>query len=175
MKSFKNFWLFLLRTLQDVPGAVRESVIYASVHTNKYVADARDGGGRVVPVPFEHTVVSGELGGASAGVSDEVNLCVLPANCEVVGLQMVHEGFAISAGVGVTFDIGDSGDPNRYYVTGDNPEGADEDIAGSIGKLAVAGMKYRPTADTIVLLQWGVANPVVGQIIKGCFYITPGV
>ena len=50
-------------------------------------------------------------------------------------------------------DIGDSGDPNRYYITGANPEGADEDIAGGIGTIAFAGMGYRPTADTIVLLQ----------------------
>ena len=154
--------------------AVRDSTLYTSVHANKFVADARDNGGRAVPIPFEHTVVSGELGGASAGVSDEVRLCVIPANSEVVGLEMSHDGMAASGGVGVTFDIGDAGDPNRYYATGNNPEGADEDIAGSIGKVAFAGMRYRPTTDTIVLLQWGVANPVVGQIVKGVFWIVPG-
>lgn len=154
--------------------AVRDSTQYGNVETNKYPADARDKGGRAVPIPFTHTVVSGELGGASAGVSDEVRLCVIPANSEVVGLQMAHDGVGASAGAGVTFDLGDSGDPNRYYATGDNPEGADEDIAGSIGKLAFAGMRYRPTADTIVLLQWGVGNPVVGQIVKGTFFVVPG-
>jgi len=154
--------------------AVRDSTQYTNVEVDANVADARDKGGRAVPVPFTHTVVSGGLGGASAGVSDEVRLCVLPANCEVVGLEMAHNGVGGSAAAGATFDLGDSGDPNRYYATGDNPEGIDEDIAGSIGKLAFAGMRFRPTTDTIVLLQWGVANPTVGQIVKGVFWIVPG-
>lgn len=155
--------------------AVRDSTLYTSVEVNAYVADARDKGGRVVPIPFKHTVVSGELGGGSAGVSDEVRLCVLPANCEVVGLEVVFEALGLSAAAGLTMEIGDSGDTNRYYVTGANPEGADEDIAGGLGTLAFAGMGYRPTTDTIVLLQWGGADPVVGKIVKGRFFIVPGV
>lgn len=148
--------------------AVRDSTLYANLHTNKYLGDARDLGGRVVPIPFEHTVVAGELGGASAGVSDEVRLCVLPANCEVVGFEEIHEALGASAGSGVTMQIGDSGDVDRYKVS------QDADTAGGIGTLPFTAMRYRPTADTIVLLQWGGGNPVVGKIVKGRFLIVPG-
>lgn len=154
--------------------AVRDSTLYTSVEVNKYVADARDKGGRVVPIPFEHTVVSGELGGASLGVSDEVRLCVLPANCEVVGFEMAYEAMSASGGPGVTIEVGDSGDINRFYITGSSTAGTDEDLASGIGTVAFAGLRYRPTTDTIVLLQWGVANPDVGQIVKGIFWIIPG-
>lgn len=148
--------------------AVRNSTLYTNLEVNKYLGDARDRGGRVVPIPFQHTVVSGELGGASVGVSDEVNLCVLPANCEVVGFEEQHEAMGASAGTGVTMRVGDSGAVARYMVS------VDADLAGGIGTLPFAGLRYRPTSDTIVLLQWGGANPVVGKIIKGTFFIVPG-
>src|SRR3972149_10600632 len=92
----------------------RNSTLYTKLHVNKYVGDARDVGGRAYPIPFEHTVVSGELGGASAGVSDEVNLCVLPANCMVVGLEFVGQHLWASAGTNGTLALGDSGDDDRY-------------------------------------------------------------
>jgi len=155
--------------------AVRDSTQYADINVNApNIATARQEGGRPVPITFDHTVVSGELGGATAGASDEVRLCVLPANCRVVGFEMAHNGVGASAGTGATIEIGDSGDVNRFYISGANPEGADEDIAGGIGTLAFAGLNFEPTADTIVLLQWGIANPVVGQQVKGLFWIIPG-
>jgi len=155
--------------------AVRNSTQYADINVNApQIATARQEGGRVVPVTFTHTVVSGELGGASVGVSDEVRLCVLPANCRVVGFEMVHDGVGASAGAGATIEIGDSADVNRFYISGANPEGVDEDVAGGFGQLPFAGMNFEPTADTIVLLQWGIDNPVVGQVVKGVFWIIPG-
>ncbi len=155
--------------------AVRDSVKYASIRVNApLIADPRDEGGRAVPITFEHTVVSGELGGASAGASDEVNLCVVPAHARVVGFEMQHNGVGASAGSGATFDIGDTGDPNRLYATGSNPEGVDEDIAGSIGVVAFAGMHWTPTVDTVIQIQWGVDDPVVGQVVKGTIWTVPG-
>ena len=148
--------------------AVRDSTLYGKLHTNKYIGDARDRGGRAVPIPFEHTVVSGELGGASAGLSDEVRLCVLPANCEVVGFEAIWEAMSISGGLNLTIEIGDASDINRFMAS------TDADLAGGIGTLAFAGMRYRPSADVIVLLQWGIADPVVGQVIKGTFWVVPG-
>jgi len=148
--------------------AVRDSTQYTNVEVNANVADPRDKGGRIVPIPFTHTVVSGELGGASAGVSDEVRLCVLPANCEVIGFEMDWGALSASAAVGLTMDVGDSGDINRYGVA------LDGDEASSTGVLAAAGMRFRPTTDTIVLLGWGVANPIVGIVVKGRFLIVPG-
>ncbi len=170
MKWFQNFWLFLLRTLKDVTGAVRDSTRYSNVHTNAYPSDARDLQGRVTIVPFSHTVVSGELGGASAGISDEVNLCVIPANSEVLGMFVTHEAMGATTTAGVTIDIGDTGDPNRYYAN------ADADAANNNGFITLfTGVQYRPTADSIVQLQWGGADPVVGKIIKGFFLVVPGV
>ena len=148
--------------------AVRNSTIYLNKDVNKYAYDARDFGGRVVKIKIKHTVVSGELGGASAGVSDEVNLCTLPANCEVFDFFLDHEAMGASAGAGVTAEVGDSGDVNRYMTS------TDVDAAGQVSRLVTAGVNYRPTVDTIVLLQWGGANPVVGKIIEGFFLIVPG-
>lgn len=155
----------------------RNSTLYANLHVNKYIVDARDRGGRAVPIPFQHTVVSGETGGASAGVQDKVNLCVLPANCEVVGLDVTCDAVWASAGVNGTFELGDSGDSDRYLKAteaydANGPRATEGDLRG--GRLAFAGMRYRPTADTIVTLTWKTANPTVGKIVKGVFWVIPG-
>ena len=146
----------------------RNSTKYSNLHVNKYLADARDRDGRIVPIPFAHTVVSGETGGASAGVRDTVNLCVLPANCEVVGFVMSREALGASAGSGVLLRIGDSGDDDRYMAE------TDVDAAGTVAGLVFAGQGYRPTADTIVLAEWRTANPVVGKKFSGVFLVVPG-
>jgi len=148
--------------------ALRDSTLYDNLHVSNFLGDARDHQGRTVTVPFRHTVISGELGGASAGVSDEVNLCVLPANCEVRELFVDWGVLGASGAAGVTVDLGDSGDANRYFAN------ADMDAAGQEDRILTAGYQFRPTADTIVVLQWGGANPVVGIVIKGHFTIVPG-
>lgn len=157
----------------------RNSTQYASIHVSKYIQDARDIRGRVHPIPFEHTVVSGETGGASAGVQDMVNLCVLPARCKVVGLEVKADNVWASAGVNGTFQIGDSGDDDRYLVATELYTASGGPIAteGGAGKspLAFAGMNYEPTDDTIVYGTWKTANPTVGKIIRGCFFVIPAV
>ena len=145
----------------------RDSALYTKLHVNKYLGDARDRGGRVVQIPFEHTTVSGETGGASAGVQDLVDLCVLPANCEVIGMIYAGGAFAASAGVGCTLEIGDSGDADRYASI-------DADVASVLGTLLSTGLRYRPTADTIVTGRWSVADPIVAITFKGCFLVVPG-
>lgn len=150
----------------------RDSALYTKLHVNKYVGDARDFGGRAVPVPFDHTVVSGETGGASAGVQDLVNLCVLPAHCMVVGIEIAHGALGASAGAGRLLDIGDVGDPDRFVA------GLDVDVTttGLVFQtsLALTGQNYRPTAETIVQGRWRGGNPVVGQRVVGNFFIVPG-
>ena len=154
----------------------RDSTLYSNVYVNKYITDARDRGGRDVEIPFSHTVVSGETGGASAGVQDKVNLCVLPANCMVVGLEFSANNVWASAGTNGTIQIGDSGDDDRYliatelYTAAASPLGTDLKHLG----LAFAGQNYRPTADTVVQAIYKTANPVVGKIFKGSFRIIPG-
>src|SRR5689334_16590779 len=129
----------------------RDSVTYAKIHTNAYIGDARDRAGRLVPVPFEHTVVSGETGGASAGAQDKVNLCVIPANCMVVGLELVTDDLWASAGVNGTFQLGDSGDDDRFVTATESytAAGAGGPIATEgmkHGGLAFTGQNYKPTA-----------------------------
>lgn len=157
----------------------RNSVLYLSKHVNKYMTvDSRDGLGKVQPVPFQHTVVSGEVGGASALVRDTVNLCVLPANCMVLTLFVSANDLWASAGVNGTFQIGDSGDDDRYMTATEAFTAAGGPLATDYTRanmLPFAGQNYKPTADTIVLLEWRVANPVVGKIIKGVFLVVPGV
>jgi hypothetical protein len=140
---------------------LRDSVLYDKLHVQKYVADARDRTGRVVPIPFELTVVS------PSTAADTYNLCVLPANCEVVGIEAVSNALGASAGTGVLVDIGDSVDPDRFV------DSWDADLAESHAQLAFAGQRYRPAADTVVVALFAVA-PVVGRVIKGCFYVVPG-
>ena len=155
----------------------RDSTLYAKLHTNKYLGDARDRGGRVVPIPFQHTVVSGETGGASAGVQDSVNLCVLPANCMVVGLELTADALWASAGVNGTLQLGDSGDDDRYMTATElytaTPGGPIATEGMKRGGLADTGQNYKPTADTIVKATYKSANPTVGKIYKGCFFVIP--
>jgi len=154
----------------------RNSVLYTKLHVNKYLGDARDVGGRAYPIPFDHTVVSGETGGASAGVQDLVNLCVLPANCMVVGLEFKSNAIWASAGTNGTLQLGDSGDPDRYMVatelySTESPLPTEGTVRFG---LALAGQNYKPTADTIVQAIYKVANPVVGKQFKGNIFVIPG-
>lgn len=140
--------------------AARDSALYTRVYVNKFPADARDHDGRVVPIPFEHAVVAGgEL------IADTVNLCVLPANCEVVDLQVITDGLVASA----TMTIGDSGAVARYMVATAVAAAQDR------GFLAFAGMRYRPPADAIVFATYAGGNPAAAKIFKGRFLIVPGV
>src|SRR3972149_2930902 len=159
-----------------MPVTNRNSTLYTKLHVNKYLGDARDRGGRIFPIPFPHTVVSGETGGASAGVRDTVNLCVLPANCMVIDLIFKSNALWGSAGVNGTLQLGDSGDAARYMVatelySAESPLPTEGTVRF---RLALAGLLYKPTADTIVLAEYRVANPVVGKIFKGCFLVIPG-
>lgn len=137
---------------------VRDSVLYDKLHVKKYVGDSRDRGGRVVPIPFEHTVVTGELSG------DDINLCVLPANCEVVDMFIICASTLGTASV----SIGDAGDIDRFLLT----QVFTLDIKNQMSNSA--GMRFRPTADTIVFGRYSVANPTVGGILRGCFQVVPG-
>lgn len=154
----------------------RNSALYTKLHVNKYLGDARDVGGRAYPIPFAHAVISGETGGASAGVHDTVNLCVIPANSMVVGLDVQAENVWASAGTNGTLQIGDSGDDDRYlvatefYTAAGGPLGADS----KHGSVAFAGQNYKPTADTIVVAKYKVANPVVGKTFRGVLWVVPG-
>lgn len=156
----------------------RDSTLYAKIHTNKYLGDARDEGGRAYPIPFQHTVVSGETGGASALVRDTVNLCVIPANCMVVGLTFVANALWGSAGTNGTLQLGDSGDNDRYMTATElytaSPGGPIATEGMLRGGLADTGQNYKPTADTILLAEYRGANPVVGKVFKGVVWVIPG-
>lgn len=155
----------------------RDSVLYTKLHANKFIGEARDVGGRAVPIPFQHTVVSGETGGATQGARDKVRLCVLPANCMVVGLEMVADNLWPTATTNGTLQLGDSGDDDRYmlatelYTASGGPI-ATERTSNSL--LAFTGQNYKPTADTVVLAEYRTANPTVGKIFKGVFWVIPG-
>src|SRR5688500_9857366 len=98
-------------------GAVtRSSSLYTKLHVNKYLGDASDAGGSIFPIPFAHTVVSGEIGGASAGARDKVQLCVIPAYHQVIALFFVADNIWASAGTNGTVQIGDSVDDDRFMI-----------------------------------------------------------
>ena len=138
--------------------AVLNSTLYTNVYVNKYVTDARDKGGRAVPIPFQHTV-------ATDTRADTTNLCVIPANCEVVGLDLSFD----ACGGTCTLALGDAGVVNRYLVA------LSVVSAGRANGLPTAGMRYRPTPDTIVFTTWAGSNPTAAAVIKGVFWVVPGV
>lgn len=144
----------------------RDSLLYTKLYTNKYVADARDFRGRPMFIPISHTVVSGEVGGASAGARDKVRVCVLPAECMVVRLDLTGDAIWASAGTNGTLQLGDSDDDDRYMTATEFFT-----AAGAAGVLAFAGQNYRPSVETIVLAEYRAANPVVGKIFRGGFTV----
>lgn len=139
----------------------RDSALYTSVFVNKYLADARNYKGRVVPLPFEVTIQS------ASNVDDTYNLTVIPANARVVGLECSTDGLGASAGAGVAVIIGDADDDNRYMAA------SDFDAANASGVLAFAGAGYTPTADTVVIMEINTAAAVVGKKVTGCLYVIP--
>jgi hypothetical protein len=149
----------------------RNSSLYTRVYVNKYLSDARDHAGRILALPFSHTVVSGETAGASAGVQDHVNLCVIPAYAMVIDIRWVADALWATVGTNGTLEIGDSGDQDRYVQATElytaDPGGPIATEGMKRQGLAFAGQNYRTTADTIVYATYKVANPVVGKTFKG--------
>lgn len=140
----------------------RESVFYAATWTNKYLADARKYDGRVVPLPFDVTLIS------AAATGDTYKVTVIPANARVIDAYVVTDGLGASAGTGTGVIVGDSGDTDRYVAT------FDADAAGASGRLAFAGSGYTPTADTIVLVTV-TGTVVAGKKVSGYLLVIPGV
>jgi len=141
----------------------RESTLYANLHTNKYLGDGRDYGGRSVRQIISVTVVS------AAAVNDTYKVCKLPANCRMVDAKVVGSGNGASAGAGVTVAVGDAGVADRYI------KAADFDAADASASLNNdAGMNYTPTADTDIVLTFGGAAPVVGSTVAGWIEYIPG-
>lgn len=138
--------------------AVLNSTLYSNVYVTKLLADARDRGGREVPIPFQHTV------GADT-TADTVNLCVLPANCEVRDLTVSFD----ACGGTCTMALGDAGSASRYMAATSTVS------AGKFNGLLTAGNRYRPAADAIVFITWAGSNPTAAAVIKGYFTIIPSV
>lgn len=141
----------------------RESTLYANLHTNKYLGDGRDYGGRTIKQRIAVTVVS------AAAVNDTYKVAKLPANCRMVDAKVIGNGNGASAGAGVTVALGDAGSATRYITA------TDFDAANASASLNNnAGMNYTPTADTDIVLTFGGAAPVVGTVVVGYIEYIPG-
>ena len=144
-------------------GAVlRDSTLYTGRDVNAEIQDARDLGGRVVPIYFTVTVV------AAATDGDSYNLCVLPANWSVITLHASTDGLGASAGAGVLAEIGTVADPNLLMAQ------TDFDVADAVGNINFLGIAHRPTVNTIIQAVFSGAAPVVGQIFSGHLLCVPG-
>lgn len=144
-------------------GAVlRDSTLYNTRNVLAHVSDARDEGGRAVPIFFSVTIVSAATDG------DSYNLCVLPANCSVIALYASTDGLGASAGAGVLAEIGTLADPNLLMNQ------TDFDAVDAQGDLRFLGINHRPTADTIIQAVFSGDAPVVGQVFSGHILIVPG-
>lgn len=128
--------------------------LYTSVYVNKYVADARDYRGNTKAIPFNHTITT-EV------AADTVNLCVLPAGCEVLDWAFTNDAM----GAATTMSLGDAGSATRFYVA------TSVTAAGKAAGPLTAGMLYRPTADTIVLATFAGATPTAAAVLKGYFLV----
>lgn len=138
--------------------AVLNSTLYTNVYVNKYIASAMDRGGREVPIVFSHTVVADTT-------ADTVQLCVIPANSEVVDLCFSFDAM----GGTCTAALGDAGSATRYAIATSTV------AAGKFNGMLSAGQNYRPTADAIVFITWAGSNPTAAAVLKGYFSIIPGV
>lgn len=130
--------------------AVLNSTLYTNVYVNKYLADARDKGGRRIDIPFAHTV-SGDT------TSDTVQLCVVPAGMELVSIDVSFD----ACGGSCTMAIGDSGSATRFMAATSTVS------AGKFNGLLTAGMRYRFTTDTVIFITWAGSNPTASAVIKG--------
>lgn len=133
----------------------RDSVLYAS-KVAKQLQDNRKEMSPMLAIPFEFTTISVFAAG------DIYNLCVLPANCRVVGFTMgALASIAVTAAT-----VGDSGDADRYAVSAT--------LAGVVSlPMAGTAQGYTPTADTVVFITLVTTTPIAGTV-RGCFYVIPG-
>lgn len=134
--------------------AVINSTLYTNVYVNKYITDARDKGGTLRAIPFTHTV------GADT-TADTVQLCVIPEGAEVVALDVSFD----ACGGTCTLALGDAGSSTRYMAATSTV------AAGKFNGLLTAGMRFRATADTIVVGAWAGSNPTAAAVIKGVFTV----
>ncbi len=130
--------------------ATINSASYLNYEVNKQLTDARDEGGREYMLPFQHTVGTDANG-------DVVNLRALPKGCQVMDIAVAND----ACGTSCTMSIGDSQSATRYI------NAASVASAGKNSGLLTAGQNFRTTADTILILTWGGANPTAAAVIKG--------
>lgn len=139
--------------------ANRSSTLYTNYETNKYIPIPADRGGSLYPIRFHVTIVS------ASTANDTYDLFVIPAGWTVCYLQATTDGIGTSAGAGSTAQIGDSGSTARLMAI------TDFDAAGATGHLALAGVGYTPTVDTIEELKIATAAGVVGKIVAGYVFL----
>lgn len=136
--------------------ATYNSLQYAKLYVNKYLAKLGDFGGRVMPLPFDFTW---QVSPAPAA-GDIVNMCVIPANHMLVGIDLVRQAMASTA---VT--IGDAAVTNRISPS------STWAAAGSITVLDLAAMFFQPTVDTIVIATFVTVAPTASTRFAGCLYV----
>lgn len=127
------------------------SALYKQLEVDKYLSKGTDRGGQSVIIPIAHTVVTGEANG------DTVNLATVPANSRMIDFDLITDGL----GTSVTVIVGDAGDTDRLMASTAMAS------SGNNGRLAFTGAHWIPTADTIVYLTYGGANPTAGKIVRG--------
>jgi hypothetical protein len=132
----------------------RDSTLYAS-QIAKQLQDNRKYISPMQAIPFEFTTIS------IFATGDIYNLCVLPANCRVVGFTIgALASIAVTAAI-----VGDAGDTDRYAVSAT--------LAGVVSlPMAGTAQGYTPTTDTIVYITLVTTTPIAGTV-KGCFYVIP--
>lgn len=136
---------------------LRDSTLYDTIANKKYIQQARDLYGQMVKAMIDVTVISAVAG-------DSYNVNILPANSEVIDAMLITDGL----GGAVIPQLGDSGVVDRYVL------GATFAAAEATARIKFSGMRYRPTADTIIVLTLSVAGATVGKKVKGYVEYTPG-
>lgn len=129
-----------------------------SLQTAGVQVDARQMGGKMRVFPFSFTF-------ASAGAAPVLYLTKVPAGTRIWDLYVETDGLSSSAGIGLTMDIGDAADPNRYKDDWD----ADVAVAAR-GVIIGTGWGYAYTADSWLLATVVAAKtPADGQKFWGYF------
>lgn len=100
-----------------------------------------------------------EYEASSLAAGTEINVAYLPKGAKFLGGYVAFDAL----GAGVTVQVGDSGDDDRYLAA------TDASAAGSADLLAITGLQYEMTADTTIFVKTGGAA-ATGTIKTVIFY-----
>ncbi len=111
------------------------NALVSGLQTPGKVVDSRDNGGKLRVFPFKFTF-------SGAGAAPTLFMAKIPAGVKIYGMNLQTDGLSTAADVGLTIDIGDDGDADRYAAD------FDADEANQSSAMEAAGHGHSYSVDT---------------------------